>query len=370
MSIKRSESMQGLITKLKDRNLNLDETITLEYLKKYNYFNVINGFETLLLPEPKKKPKKYDTETFDDFVALFEFDKNFTSLVLSRLNELESQLKTSISHHFSNINCSELNKTMEYTNKRNYMDPCELDPTQSTYCRYHDQYPFKNFQNKKICSEFENFILFRPFFLSNLIDRNDFIDKSFYTDTNYTASNTVCRYRDQNRVVDDHVAVPMWVAIETLTFGELIRILHYLKDDVLELVMNDVSLRLSKRNQFLNMLDILVFLRNSCAHGSLINRFRTPSYIKLNSDIVTSFELTPKENGTPESVLKLFDTLKILGFFTDLSVLKKPLKKIIYRNNKEFKKKTYDLNERLLERMGNSSYQSWKKMLTNNNYTV
>lgn len=117
-----------------------------------------------------------------------------------------------------------------------------------------------------------------------------------------------------NRTSSDlKVAVPLWVAIETLTFGEVHRLVHYLQDDVLIKVMADFSLDVSKRNQFLTMLDILLALRNSCAHVSLVNRFRTQGYLKLNSDVVNSFELTPKETN-PYAIIRLYDVLKILRF--------------------------------------------------------
>ena len=64
------------------------------------------------------------------------------------------------------------------------------------------------------------------------------------------------------------------------------------------------------------------------------------------------------------SQLKLYDTLKVLNIYIDLKDLKKPFKKIIYKNNKCFKKGDYDLNMRLLQLMGEPSYKEWKKLFS------
>ena len=371
MGIKLAEDRLGLVSKLRSRKLNFNKEDVEDYLKKNNYFNVINGLETLLLPQRSSGEKIYDTETFSDFKAVYEFDKEISSIILKKLNEVESMLKTSISTHFVSIHCAEINDTMQYTNKDNYMNPSEVNPNSPNYCIYSSSYPFKNEQNKRIYNGFNNFVFFKPYYLTNLINNNDHISKNFYRDINYQAPQGVALYGSPNdRTSSDlKVAVPLWVAIETLTFGEVHRLMHYLQDDVLAKVMADFSLDVSKRNQFLTMLDILLALRNSCAHVSLVNRFRTQGYLKLNSDIVNSFELTPKETN-PYAIIRLYDVLKILRFFVDLSELKKPFKKIIYRNNKKFKRRTYDLNHRLLERMGNDSYKKWKEIFNNNLYTI
>ena len=105
------------------------------------------------------------------------------------------------------------------------------------------------------------------------------------------------------------------------------------------------------RTEFLNMLDFLLCLRNNCAHGSLVFRFVTPKSKKISSTLVPFFKLTPSETGTPSSCITLFDTLKII------------VQKIIYRNNKHFKSPDFDLNDRLLRKMGEPSLSKWKEFL-------
>jgi len=367
MAIKNFETRANLKEKLRKRGLLFNENELEKALIKYNYFNLFNGFESLLLSS--STPKKFDKVNLKDFIALYEFDKLFTSALFRHLNNVEEKLKSSISHHFSAKYCNSLNDTMQYTNKDNYMDPQEKNTNHINFCKYSSNYPFVNNQNTGIYYGFNDFYLFKPFFLTNLINNNDYIDKKFYTDSNYSAPNKVAKYQDQNKIICMDIAVPFWVAIGTLTFGEIIRLLHYLKDDVIREVLNDFDLKLSKRSEFLNMLDFLLCLRNSCAHGFLINRFETPKKYKINSLLEKAFSLSPKSkgSGSPSSVLNLFDVIKILSYFENVSSLKKLLNKILFRNYIFMGiKKGRNLNRKLLNRMGSSYYPNWRKILSKN----
>lgn len=385
MSIKKAESRDELIKKLRDRNLTFEDNQLKEALIKYNYFHLFNGFETLLLPNPNSQPKLYKTETLDDFLALYKFDEEITSLLRNHLGHVEAKLKSSIAHHFTQQYCSTIPNTMEYTNKENYQNPSDNDPDSPTYCPYSEIYPFvgddnNRYQYYKIYHNFDKFELFKPYYLTNLVNMNDSIKLSFYQDSSYKANESknfakiakYAKYKDKNYIINNNVAVPFWVAIEKMTFGELRILLHYLKDDVLINVMKDFELPLSKRNQFLNLVDFLMCLRNSCSHGALTNRFRTPNNYQINSQLVDVFDLKPRNTLDNNcSVLQLFDVLKILSFFEDIKPVKKTVQKIISRNHKKIKnKRSYSLNKRLLSRMGNPEYSKWKNDLTNKEYSL
>ncbi|HFR3749611.1 TPA: Abi family protein, partial [Streptococcus suis] len=203
-------------------------------------------------------------------------------------------------------------------------------------------------------------------YLTKLINENDHINYQFYTDPRYTSQSGTTTFRtgqNPHYTYHRHVAVPFWVAIETMTLGEVIRLLHYLEPSILEKVMKDFGMPLFYRNEFLNMFDIIKSLRNFCAHGSLVYRYQSPKYIKLNANLVTSFNLTPSETGAPSSVLSLFDALQIVNYFESTRPLKKHINSIIYRNNKHFKSSDFDLNSRLLTRMGNPNLKEWKKFI-------
>ncbi|MCY9693100.1 Abi family protein [Paenibacillus alginolyticus] len=337
----------------------------IDYINKNNYFNVINGNEDLLLVKPGDKVKNYDTASFDDFVRLHKFDKILTNQVTSILHDFETKLKTSISRHFTESYCRTPENTMQYTNKQNYLDL-------TTYLG--NKYPLYHDQNRKVVDEFHDFFLFKPQFLYFLVKNNDFIDIDIFStpSSQYTPPSGCSLYEEDNK----QIVVPLWVAIETFDFGKLQRFCHYSKKAVLEKVLKDFGLNYADRDLFLNSLDIIRELRNKCAHFSLINRFSTASTFRILPTLVNKLNLSPAQkirtisgNGRKKhtkhaAVLNLYDTLKVLGLYEDLTRLKKPLKKIIYSNNKNFRKNTYDLNARLLERMGNSNYCDWKKILS------
>lgn len=363
MGIKTFETRGNLKKNLKNRGLIFNDDKLDKALINYNYFNLFNGLESLFLES--SNPKKFDKVKLEDFIDLYQFDKLFTSELFKYLNSIEGKLKSCISHHFTAKYCGTINDTMQYTNKDNYMDPQNSISSSNNYCRYHANYPFVNEQNSKIYNEFNNFSLFKPNFLTNLINNNDYIELNFYTSTSYSAPPNVVKYKVQNGSDRIDVAVPFWVAIETLTLGEINRLLHYLKDGELEKVLLDFGVKLSKRAEFLNMLDFLLCLRNSCAHGFLINRFRTPAKYKINSSLKTVFSLKPKNTGSPSSVLSLFDVIKILSYFEDVSTLMCLLNKIIVRNYIFMGfKRGHNLNKKLLERMGQKSYIEWKRALS------
>lgn len=351
MGVKPWRTREQLInTLIQQRHLKCDSKCDLDtILKENNYFQLINGLENFLLPDIDTRPKTFSTENVNDFLRLYQFDEELKRTVQLLTEKFEDKLKTSIAHNFSKNHCMNLNDTMQYTNKSNFVN-----------IGGDDQYPFKLYQYKKIYNNFDSFLLFKSNFVNNLVNHHDFIDRSFYRSNSYTAPSGVTTFSD-----DPKVAVPFWVTIQTLDFGNLVWLLHYSQNSDMRDVLDDFDLPLRKKFFFLNALDIIKELRNNCAHGSLLLRFRTPEYIKLNRNLVSYFNLSPYHNGgntTYPSNISLFDSLKILCLFVDMSPLKKVFKKIIYQNNRYFHKKSYDLNQRILLSIGADSYHEIKTL--------
>lgn len=366
MPIKPFKTTEQQYQILIDRNLFIkDKDFFIEYINKNNYFNVINGNEDLLLPVTKTNSKFYDAATFDDFVRLHKFDKVLTNHLTSILHDFETKLKTSIARSFTSSYCRTPADTMQYTNKNNYIDI--NIKYGNTYTLYHDQ-------NKSVVDDFSKFKLFKDNFLKKLDEKNDFVDiKIFSTPSSNYIPPSDCNSYEMNST---QIVVPLWVAIETFDFGGLQRFCHYASKSVMKKILADFGLTNVDRDLFLNSLDIIKELRNKCAHFSLINRFLTSSSTRVLPVLVSRLNLNPYEKirhitatgkGTVvknPAVLNLYDTLKVLGMYEDLSRLKKPLKNIIYTNNKYFNKKFYDINDRLLTRMGNNQYSEWKKLFS------
>lgn len=345
----------------------VDKELFINYTLKNNYFNVINGHEDLLLVNAGKGNKYYDTATFEDFIRLHQFDKILSNHLIGILYNFEGSLKNSISRNFCEMYCRTPQNTMQYTNKSNYLDVKSV---------FGDEYTLFHDQNASLVNEFTNFIAFKAGFLRNLVRRNDFInEKVFSVDASDYIPPTGCNSYEINNT--RQVVVPLWVAIETFDFGTLQRFCHYLKSNVMNKVLADFNLEPTDRDMFLNSLDIIRELRNNCAHFTLINRFSTSSYIKVLPVLINKMHLTPIERSRKvyidplkrivrknASKLNLFDTLKVLGLYEDLLILKDPLEHMIHQNEEHFTKSTFDLNQRILGRMGNENYSDWQKLFS------
>lgn len=330
-----------------------------KFLKDINYFQLFNGLENILLSS--NSPKDFgNVVSVEDFKRIYFFDRKLANEIFNLTNIFEEKLQNSISYYFSEAYCSSLNDTMQYTNKLNYKDI-------STYVNY----PFSRSGQlyNSIIYNFNatdhrgnpKFKLFNSKFLDKLVNNNDMINESFYRDNNYNASSGVSVYSN-----DCKVAVPFWVAIQTFDFGTLKYLCHYLKDSEMNLVLNDFGLHRNQRNMFLSILDIINELRNYCAHGKLIFKFRTPEFIKINNNVVSRYGLNVAHGTgtrtTPYSVINLFDTLMILSDFVSVKSVYKIFKKLIYLNNRSLKKDAGRINDNILRAINVSSYSDLKRL--------
>ena len=222
MTVKEFSDRDDIESLLFKRKLIFSSDELQKVLKNNNYFNFFNGFESLLLYQ--RSPKLFKGETLSDFIRLNNFDKELSKEILSLTKTIESKLKNSIAYHFSWKYCKTIPKTMEYSNMQNFLDPKNVS-----------NYPFRNAQNWNICNKFDEFYLFDESFSRKLMNNNDHIAYSIYSHNN-------------------KVLIPFWVAIETLEFGAVIRLLHYLDREVMQAVMKDFNLPISDRFTFLNMI--------------------------------------------------------------------------------------------------------------------
>jgi abortive infection bacteriophage resistance protein len=99
---KKFKTLEEQIQLLKDRGLSFkDEIMAKDMLLKKNYFDIINGFESLLLKDPDSKDKEFDNEScFEHFSELYKFDKMLASTIFKAIDAFEIRLKTSIAYRF------------------------------------------------------------------------------------------------------------------------------------------------------------------------------------------------------------------------------------------------------------------------------
>lgn len=322
-----------------DRKLKVsDDNRLKDVLMKINYFDLFNGFETLLLKNKNDKTKGYVKKTkLNTFIDLYNFDRKLNMLIMKVLGDFEVSLKTKISHYFSALNSNTNPPHLNYLDKNYYYCPAST-----------------SYEGRMINKAYVNntFILFNKYD----IDQHGRYHKSNtgqYTYLDYIKS--IIPYLGRYNVP------PLWVLIKQFTFGDLLIMVGLLQRNVLDKVLDDYDLNPSDREYFLNCLNVFKELRNHCAHLELINRFRTRGNMNLKiigSKININHKSPPNTSGDMYRI-PLLDTLKILRTFVSIDEIIKHVENFYYLSCLKGKKK---IATGLLERMGASSINEWKKL--------
>lgn len=215
------------IDKLKDEKmLNIPNTeYAIEMLKRHSYYSLINGYKEQF-KNPTTACYRQDV-SFEDIVALYEFDENLRGLFLKYLQKVERQIKSLLSYYF----CEKFGENQtQYLNNLNY------------------NYIKKN--------------------------RKD-IDKLIQILKRYTDGKTDYQYI--NHAVTYHGNVPLWVLVNALTFGNISK--FYL------LSTYDIQAKVAKNftgineSQLSKILIVMTGFRNVCAHGERLYCFHTKQAI-------------------------------------------------------------------------------------------
>lgn len=302
---------------LKGRGLIInDEPLAKKMLLERNYFDLINGFETLLLVDSKAAEKKYQDKYFEDFISLYDFDKKLSSLVMAVISDFEIRLKTSVAYHFCEKFCQTEADVLKYTDIANY-----------NYNSGDTKFYSRHFTDHSLFTNDNNGL--------------DFIAR---TKKNYSYANA-------------YTNPPFWVTIKVFTLHEMLGIVYNLDKDVLRAVLNDFNLPLGDKEVFINSIEITKFMRNSCAHFELVNRFRTPSSTWINNKLKRELKLNFVSSSNYS--LPLFDSLKVLKKYQNISSIISAIED--YWEFNENNDKSY-INVELLKRMGCIDIEEWKKL--------
>lgn len=319
MATKNFKSIEEQISLLKSRHLLFEnENLAKEVLRKYNYFDIINGTEDILLSS--RNPKIYDNVFFEDFYEIYQFDFKLKSLTLAKILEIEARLKTSISYNFSKTFCTDPRNLLRYTDRTCY------------------QYPQNT--SHALQQVFNQFELFRQTKIVNGQLQLGFIDKK-KTDKNY---------------INAYRRPPFWVIIKDFTFGTLYYTYCFQKDNVKQDILNDFSLRIQDDKAFEQSLLILKKARNNCAHLELISRFKVSCSSKPDvnyyNDIKNKLCIQTRN-------IEYIHLLKILNLFCDI----KEIKDFIYSFYLNmYLNRRFEIVRRVLKRMGEENIDKWMSL--------
>lgn len=193
-------------------------------LEEISYYSLIVGYKNLFLHSASKK-FKYGV-TFDEIVAFYHFDEQLRSLFLKYILQVERHLKSMISYYFS----------------------AKHGESQTEYLN------INNFDYKK-----------HPKQVTRLIKS---LDNIISLPSNYRyIAHHARKYQN----------VPLWVAVNAMTMGQVSAFYQYMT--------NDLQVKVSKsypnytEKQLHQFITIVAKYRNVCAHGERLFNFKTTDMI-------------------------------------------------------------------------------------------
>lgn len=194
-------------------------------LQQIGYFGLVSGYKT-----PFKNPttQKYrDGVSFDNIVALYKFDENLRELFLKYLLQIERHIRSLLSNHFTEkygeAQAHYLNKSNYNNTPRNRADIDRLVNMLDSLANHTYDYPYINHQRKKYGN------------------------------------------------------VPLWVLVNSLTFGSLSKFYFLLTHDLrVKVSKNFAGVNEKQLHQYLT---VLTKFRNVCAHNERLYSYHTKDAI-------------------------------------------------------------------------------------------
>ena len=211
------------IQKLRDKHLVIpDEAEAKEKLRLIGYFALITGYKSLFKNPTTKNYQ--DGTTFQDIVALYEFDTQLRELTLRHLLHIERHIRSALSYAF----CQKYGEQQVA-----YLDPDNYD----LYPKNHA------YQVDKLITRY----------LKPLLDKR-------------TEHLYIEHYKQQ------HKNVPLWVLINALTFGTVSKMYQYSTSDIQASISKEFDG--INEGQLRKILQVLTDVRNVCAHNERLFSFR------------------------------------------------------------------------------------------------
>lgn len=277
-----------------------------EVLEKLGYYSLIGGYKNLF--KHAASGKYIYGVTFEEIVSLYYFDEELRTLFLKYILHIERHMKSMMSYYF----CEKYGDNQNaYLNKNNY----------------------------------------------NLSKRNAFEIERLVKSLNKTIS-LPSNYAYITHHAKVYGNVPLWVAMNALTFGQVSKMYQYASTDIRTKIAKCFG-GISEK-QLHQLITIVARCRNVCAHGERLYSFRIretipnmPLHKKLN---------IPQKNGQYTSGKNdLFAVKLALRYLIDNEDFKKFKRNLLHIINNVLKKCPHLSKEQLLNAMGFP--ESWDKIL-------
>ncbi len=273
-----------------------------DILKHIGYFPLMGGYKHLFrIPLTKKyKPGT----SFEEIVALYEFDTELRELFFKYLLQTERYLRSLMSYYFSEQYGESQNAYLDINNynntRKNHSTAVRLIAT-----------------------------------LNRAASARDYVYINYYRST--------------------YGNIPLWVLINVLTFGNLSKMYQVFPQSLQSKVCKNFSI--INRKQMEQFLSVLTKFRNVCAHGERLFTYRTIDNI---SDLPLHSKLSIPKKGIQylngkNDLFAVVIAFRYLISGKDFCIFKKRLVRLIDNTSRKL---THIDNEELLKQMGFPS--NWK----------
>ncbi|MCC8045687.1 MAG: Abi family protein [Clostridiales bacterium] len=221
-----------------------DTDFAKDILERIGYFPLIGGYKHLFRI-PFTKTYKSGT-TFEEIVALYEFDANLRELFFKYLLQIERHLRSLMSYYFSE--------------KYGESQTAYLDVNNFNFCK----------KNRKT-------IIRLVATLQRATTTTDYAYINHYRDT----------YRN----------IPLWVLVNILTFGNLSKMYQVFPQTLQSKICKSVkTVNPKQMGQFLSC---LTKFRNVCAHGERLFTYKTTRTLACRTVLRCQISVQAMSKGTP-----------------------------------------------------------------------
>lgn len=238
MKRKRFLSYEEQIELLQSKNLHIgDKNYAIKKLKQFSYYSLITGYKDIFKIE--KNGNYRDDASFQKILYIYEFDSFLRTIFLQNLIRIEKHIKSLYSYSFCEIYGDEQN---------NYLDV--------------NNYNYSKYQSG----------------VNSLVSiLGDIINNS-------------SKYKYVNYNITTYGTVPLWIIMQTLTFGNISKMFQYSHQELQSQIAKEFKNVYPHHLE--SMLSVMSKFRNVCAHGErLYNYTTTKSIKKLNLyDIVDNYD--------------------------------------------------------------------------------
>ena len=198
-----------------------DREFAASKLEDISYFALIDGYKNLFYNPMTRKYK--EGTTFEDIVALYEFDEKLRALIFQYLCHFEQKMRSLISYHF----CDTYSEKQE-----DYLDAAHYDNSRAN--------------KKKITG------------LIAILDRE-------------AKKNTDHAYVVYQRKTYGNV--PMWVIMKTLTFGQMSKMYSFLTTSMKTKI--SIHFEHVSEKELIQYMKVLTLYRNVCAHNERLFSYKS-----------------------------------------------------------------------------------------------